>query len=311
MTDASYNNVTTIDMALKLARQYDGEYQYSAGGTDLQLYRKQQLNMTPHIIDLSEIKELNTTTHDGKCLIIGSMVTLDELANSSVVKEFCQEIIEAAKLIATPVIRMTATVGGNLMVANRCNFYNQSKSWREAAGSCVRDVGDTCLAVGGGDKCFSRNVSDLAPLFIALNALIVVQNCSETKRLPLSDLYAPDGINFHTGPGDNGIIKSIVIGSKPKQVFYRKLRRRQSIDFSSLTVAAAVGENYTARICLNGISMSPILLEVDLSNYDLADIIARARRACKTVDNDFMPLKYRREMIDIYLTEFFQQVDKK
>lgn len=310
MADCSYNNASTIDMALELAGQHEGEYVFSAGGTDLQLYRKQKLNLKPHIIDLSEIKELNTIKLDGERLSIGSMVTLVELSKSSVVGDFCPAIIKATKLIATPVIRETATVGGNLMVANRCNFYNQSKSWREAAGSCVRDVGDTCLAVGGGDKCFSRNVSDLAPLFIALDAALITQNSSETRTLPLLDLYAPDGVTYHTGPTNNGIIKSIVVDTKPKQWFYRKLRRRQSIDYTSLTVAAAVDVNSMARICLNGVSMSPVLLPVDLSNYNLTDIITEAKRACKTVDNDFIPLKYRRDMIDVYLTDFFQHIDK-
>jgi len=310
MPDSSYNIASSIDMALKLAKEYEGEFKYSAGGTDLQLYRKQQLDLKPHIIDISEIKELNAIKLDGKRLTVGSMVTLEELINSPVAKEFCPAIIEAASLIATPVIRATATVGGNLMVANRCNFYNQSKAWREAAGSCVRDIGDTCLAVGGGDKCFSRNVSDLAPLFIALNASIDVQSITETRTISLIELYAADGINFHSGSLSKCIISSINFDTRPKRFFYRKLRRRQSIDYTSLTIAAAVDQSNTARICLNGVSMSPILLQVDLSSYNQADVIVEARRACKTVDNDFMPLKYRREMIDIYLTECFQQIDK-
>ena len=299
----------SVDEALAHARIAGEDCTYSGGGTDLHVYRKQELSTKSNIIDMSEIPELRRIETNGDVLRIGSMVTLDELIGSSVVQEFCPMIADAARSVATPVIRMSATVGGNLLVANRCTFYNQSQFWRESVGSCLRDVGDTCLITKGRDKCFSRNVSDLAPAFIALGATIEIRTETELESMALEKMYTGDGIRIHSHGGSSAILTAVSFTMRPNRWFFRKLRRRQSLDFASLSVAAAVSVDNRARICLNGVSMAPILLEFDLAAVGLADIQKQARRACKTVDNDLLPLKYRREMMDAYLAEFYHSVN--
>ncbi len=306
MRELSYLRPKSIDEALRRAKERPEDFAFCGGGTDTSVYRKQELSIESRIIDLSEIPQLRNIEAIGDSLRIGATVTLDELITSRAVREFCPMITEAAHSIATPVIRQSATVGGNLLVANRCTFYNQSQTWRESVGSCLRDVGDTCLVTKGRDKCYSRNVSDLAPAFIALGATITIQAGGDPESIPLERLYTGDGIRIHARTDSAGILTAISIVHRPTKWFFRKLRRRQSLDFASLTVAATVMADSRARICLNGVSMSPILLEVDLTAIELPELQKQARRACKTVDNDILALKYRREMMDVYLAEFYQ-----
>lgn len=303
MNETAYLIPKNLHDALRLAEQNAGGYVFSAGGTDLHLRRQQQLETNPVIIDLYEIEALRGFRRDGEALVIGAMATLHELATSPLVAALYPMLVDAAKSIATPVIRRTATAGGNLLVANRCTFYNQSAEWRESAGSCLRDKGEECLAMGSKEKCFSRNVSDLAPALIALNATAAIQDADSRRELPLETLYAPDGIRHHLDTGRPWVLESVRLDSHPAGTWFRKLRLRASLDFSSLTVAAARSPECGLRVCIGAASMSPVLLAGAAS---LEELQSQARRQCKTVDNDLMPLKYRRTMLEVFLQEAWE-----
>lgn len=301
-----YFKPRSIPEALSFAAGLPGDYIYISGGTDLQIYRKQGLVKNEAIIDLSEIDNVNTVKIDADFLSLGAFITLSEIASSAKIKRLFPLLVEATLSVATPVIRKTATIGGNLLVKNRCTFYNQSQSWRDAIGSCMRDVGEICQVTGGKDKCFSRNVSDTVPALIALNATVIIQNRENKKELPLIDLFQPDGIKFHNHMDDDTILAEVRVPVVPLNWWYKKLRLRQSIDFTSLTIAATVDPKGVARVCLNGVSMSPVLIEGPLSSMTLEGLTREARKQCKTVDNDLMPLKYRREMINVYLKQWWE-----
>lgn len=308
MNNSLYMRPATVDEALVTAAEHQGDYLYFGGGTDVQIYRKQELARQRIIIDLSEVDDLRAIQTGKNGLNIGSMVTLDEIASSADIQTQFPMIGDAAKSVATPVVRKSATLGGNLLVQNRCTFYNQSKEWRDAIGSCLKDVGDICQVTGGKDNCFARNVSDTAPALIVLGASVTVQTSQSVAEVPLKEIYAADGLTPHLFMESDAILTHVNVRQKPERWWFRKLRLRRSVDFTSLTVAAAVAPDGTARVCLNGVSMAPVLVEQPLSSMTLEDLIRRVRKQCKTVDNDLMPLKYRREMIDVYLTDWWRSI---
>jgi 4-hydroxybenzoyl-CoA reductase subunit beta len=308
MADASYIVVGNIDEAFDLVRAHPGNYLFSAGGTDLQVRLKQELARAPLIVDLSGIPELRGIRSGPAGLGIGSMTTLCEIAASPAVRSWCPMIAAAAESIATPVLRMTATVGGNLLVANRCTWFNQSAAWRASAGSCLRDAGDACLVTGGHDKCFSRHVSDLAPALIALEGRVVVRDPQSTRETALADIYVTDGLRAQANLGVDAILTEVRFARRPRHWWYRKLRRRESVDYTSLTVAGALYEDHHVRVCIGGVSMSPVLLDVAAGKTSLESVKSLARRACKAVDNDLLPLSYRREMIDTFLEALWREL---
>ncbi len=302
---AYFHTPDSIKDALSIAGEFDGNFIYFAGGTDVQIYRKQKLEKNEHIIDLKSIQDLNSISMKDEVLSLGAMTPLDDIIKSKEIQNFFPLLVEAAKSVATPVIRKTATIGGNLLVRNRCSFYNQSQEWRNGVGSCLRDVGEICQVTGGKNDCYSRNVSDTAAALIALNAEITLVNSNGITQKPLKDIYLPCGIKFHDLDNENILIQ-IRVHFKPKKWWYKKLRVRKTLDFSSLTIAAIVDHNDIARICLNGVSMTPILVAESLNTLTLENLIKQARKNCKTVDNDLMPLKYRREMINVFLEEWWE-----
>jgi len=314
MNQEQYLIPQSVKDALAAAGQLHGDYRYFGGGTDIQIYYKHELIPERSIIDLSEIAELKRLTFAQGELRIGALVTLDELARSQPVQAHFPLLRQAALSVATPVIRKTATVGGNLLVQNRCNFYNQSMQWRQAVGSCLRESGDICRVTGGKNKCFSRNVSDLAPALIALEATLALQNRDGAFSLPLSELYQADGIRYHRHLEKDAIIIGISVALQPQKWYFRKLRLRRSLDYSSLTVAATLDGAGKVRICINGMSMAPVLQGGPLAKHTLEQVQRAAARDCKTVDNDLLPLKYRRQMLRVFLEEMwhrFMQTNEK
>lgn len=308
MNHNAYITPTTVLEALTKAGECEKNYIYFGGGTDIQSYHKQGLLLQNNIIDLSEISELHNIDLNDNVLRIGSMVTLDELINSNIITENLPMILKAAKSVATPVIRKTATIGGNLLVMNRCTFYNQSKDWRKAIGSCLRESGDICRVTESKSKCYARNVSDMAPALIVLDAEAIIQNQNSVVTIPLMKLYASNGIHPHQNLNEDGIIVGVKLTPKPGKWWYQKLRLRRSLDFTSLTVAATVNDDKIARICINGVSMAPVLIKEELSKLTTDGLQKQSIKACKMVDNDFMPLGYRREMLKIYLNDWWDSV---
>lgn len=308
MDQKAYIKPTTVSEALTKAAECKNSYIYFGGGTDIQIYHKQSLLLQNNIIDLSEISELRNIDLKDNVLRIGSMATLDELINSNSVTENFPMIIKAAQSVATPVLRKTATIGGNILVMNRCTFYNQSKDWRKSIGSCLRESGDICQVTGIKSNCYARNVSDISPVLIAMDAEVLIQNQKKELTIPLFKLYTSNGIYPFQNLDDDGIIIGIRVTQKPVKWWYQKLRLRQSLDFTSLTIAATVDEDNIARICINGVSMAPVLIKEELSKLTLDDLQKQSKIACKMVDNDSMPLSYRREMLKTYLNDWWDSV---
>src|ERR1035438_3445590 len=103
-----------------------------------------------------------------------------------------------------------ATIGGNVLCENRCIFYNQSEWWREAVGYCLKCDGDICIATGGRKACFSKFVSDTAPVLICYDAQIEVLDVNGLQLFKLEDIYTGDGIESRC-LGDTALITSILL----------------------------------------------------------------------------------------------------
>lgn len=295
---------TSAAEAVTLADRHPGS-RYFAGGTDLQILMKQGLEMANTIIDLSRIDDLRRIHGQPGDWQIGALVSLSELADHPAIREQFPILRQAARSIGSPVLRKTATVGGNLLVANRCTFYNQSADWRLSIGSCLRDAGEICQVTGVSGNCYSRNVSDLAPVFMALGAEIAVTGPAGSRSLPLAEIYVPDGIHYLQSLRPGELLTRIRISGQGGRTWYRKLRMRRAVDFSSLTMAAVLRPDGLFRVCVNAVSMAPVFLEGRLKAMTWSEVRSFFRKNCKTVNNDLLPLSYRRAMLFRWLEEWW------
>ncbi|MCX6290331.1 MAG: FAD binding domain-containing protein [Bacteroidetes bacterium] len=309
ITEKKYIRPQTIDEAIHVAHDHHHSFRYIAGGTDVMVNKFQGTDETNCLIDISGLDELKEISVEGNALKIGSLVRLDDLKKNEIIQKNFPALIEAAHSVASPMLRKTATIGGNLLCENRCSFFNQSDWWRESVGYCLKCEGDVCIATGGTKACFSKFVSDTAPVLISVNALLETIDRDGTKIFSLENIYTGDGIAPRNLPGTS-IIRHIILPlHQPCRTIFKKLRPREAVDFTSLTTAVTVNESGKIKIVLGGVDPKPVVIE-GILNGSSEEYIKMAMKKSRVVDNDFYSRSYRREMIRVFLEQSFEELKK-
>ena len=96
-----------------------------AGGTDLLPNMKRGQQSPGTLVSLSKIKLLRQSSN-GSGLVLGAGLTLTELVENKSLRDMYTGLWQAASVVATPLLRNTATIGGNICLATRCNYYNKN-----------------------------------------------------------------------------------------------------------------------------------------------------------------------------------------
>jgi len=308
-TTKKYLQPKTISEALDFTNEYMDDFKYIAGGTDVVVNNFQGNEKSECFIDITGIEEMNRVYEYGEYLYIGSLVKLSELKNYPLIKNKFPLIPESAAMVGTPLIRNTATIGGNLLCQNRCYYYNQTEWWRESVGFCLKCDGDKCLATGTSKACYSEFISDIAPALICLNAEIEIIDINGEKRVKLEEIYSGDGVN-PVNISKTGILKSILVPlGKDYRYFYKKLRQRESIEFTSLTLAITIDQNKNLKLTMSGVDPKPVIV-IGTDSSDNAGLIKKAINGARSVENEMLSRKYRRKMISVFITEGLKKLAK-
>src|SRR5262249_23670158 len=154
------------------------------------------------------------------------------------------------------------TIGGNLCLDTRCNYYDQNYEWRKAIDFCMKKDGETCWVATSSPKCLAVSSTDTAPALIALGADVTLVSAEGPRRLPLTDLTANDGIRYLTRLPTEILTTVHVPNLEGWRSTYWKVRRRGAFDFPVLSVAAAArfdagGAVIDARIVLGAVASRP------------------------------------------------------
>jgi len=313
-------------------------FKLCAGGTDLLPTLKHQLLDMQHMISLSrldclsEIKCLESqqsTASGGHPVVtgrsfaglrVGAMVTLSELATAPQVLEYFPALAQAAAQVASPQIRNQATIGGNLLVDNRCSYLNQSALNREVHAPCFKVNGDICHLVkrarrGSMPLCQARFVSDTAPALLVYGALLVLHSGQGTRRVPIRQFYTPDGIDRNQLEEHELLLAIEIPAAENLRAEYQKLTLRNAMDFPALGVAVGLtlvqGCVEQLRVGLTGVHTHPGFIEVNHAGlaadqeHDLKALLQRAiQSAAKfalTYPQDALPRAYRKKMLSVLL----------
>jgi len=305
--EKKYILATTVQEAIEQAIANKGNFKYLAGGTDVMVNKFQGNETSGCLIDITKIEALKGITKQDNFLRIGALEILEELKFNSDLKTEFPMLIEAALSVGSPLIRKTATIGGNVLCENRCLFYNQSEWWRESIGYCLKCDGDICIATGGKNACFSELVSDTAPALIAMDAEIEYVDEKGTHQQPLESIYTGDGVKPRN-LSETAIITALFLPlNRGFKTAFFKLRERESLEFTSLTSAVVVDKNGKLKIALSGVDPKPVVIEGKIED-DKDLLIKKAIKAARAVDNDMYSRKYRREMISVYLKRSFEKL---
>src|ERR1700730_9336557 len=254
----------TLEEAVRILNGEGANAMPLAGGTDLlpNMKRRQQVPRT--VMSLRHIECLTQVQMGDSGMRLGACLTLGDIAEDPRFRNGMMALVQAASQVATPQIRNMATLGGNLCLDTRCNYYDQSYEWRKAINFCLKKDGDTCWVAPGSSKCVAVSSTDTAPALMALGARVRLVSSAGEREVVLSDLYNNDGVNYiRRRPGE--ILAEVLLDSLSGwKSTYWKLRRRGSFDFPVLSVAAAArfsskGVIEEARIVVGSSASRPLV----------------------------------------------------
>lgn len=286
-----------------------------AGGTDLlpNMKRRQQVPKT--LMSLRQIEGLHRIEFSQTGARLGACVTLTEIAANPRFRNGLTALAQAASVVATPQIRNMATLGGNICLDTRCNYYDQNYEWRKAIGFCLKKDGTTCWVALSSPKCMAVSSTDTAPALMALGARVRLISRSGERQIPLSDLYQNDGANYLNRRPDELLAEVLLDSSQGWKSAYWKLRRRGAFDFPVLSVAAAArfsraGVVEDARIVIGSVASRPLaaaeaskfLVGRTLSQESIAEAASLAARIAKPLDNTDFDMTWRKRVATEFVT---------
>ena len=287
---------------------HSGTVRFLAGGTDLLAALRRGLVRADTVIDLGDVAELRGIRGTGQGLRIGAGTTLEQLATDALLDDY-PALVEAALAIAGPTHRAAGTVGGNLCLDTRCQFYNQSEPWRTANNFCMKLDGDTCRVAPKATRCYAAFSGDLAPALIVHGAVAEIAGPAGVRQTPLAQVYADDGIAYLTlAPGEL-LVAVHVPASQGLRSGYDKVRTRGAIDFPLAGVAVALryenNQLLELRVAVTGADSRPLLINgLDaLCGIPLDDALAQLdkllRKQVGPMETAVTPAAYRRRVVPV------------
>src|SRR3989442_853922 len=335
----SYRTPRTIAEAVKIIGDTGPESQFVAGGTDLYPNMKRRQQMPKTVISVMRVPELNQISGDGKSGIrIGASVTLTDIVEHPLIKRDYPVITHAARTISTPILRNMGTIGGNLLLDTRCNYYDQNYEWRKAINFCLKKDGDICWVAPGSSKCWAVQSSDLVPVMVAIGAKFRLVSTLGERMIDAAGFYNDDGIDYLKKRPDELLVDIHLPPANGWRASYQKLRRRGAFDFPVLGVAAYIRYETTtdrtlpdgrvsagngidrivedAKIVLGGIAPSPIAVneaaQALIGKPFNEDQIQAAAEACyikaRPLDNTDFVYQWRKQMARQYTLRALEEL---
>ncbi|RTZ89252.1 MAG: 4-hydroxybenzoyl-CoA reductase [Planctomycetota bacterium] len=319
----TFHQPSTIEEAIALLATDPANTRVVAGGTDLYPNMKRRHQGAESVVSLRGIDALRGITEaDDGGLIIGATTTLDSITRDERVQKCYPGLTTAVASISSPVLRNAGTIGGNLCLDTRCTYYNQNEEWRRSIDYCMKEEGEICWVAPSSPRCWAVSSGDSVPMLCALGAEITLVSSEGERTLPLAELFQDDGIEFLSKRPDEILTTLSIPAPSGERSAFWKLRRRGSIDYGVLSVAAAgwCNGNTTDRIeiWLGSVGSTPVrckesiaaLIGKPLDDDTIAHASSLARKAAGASplgNTDFLP-QWRGKMIEKYVEAVLREV---
>ena len=239
----------TVEGAVELLERFGADGWAMAGGNDSLDWFKDRVKRPKYVVDLTGITALKgiRETADGG-VEIGALTTLTEIERSELIQGRYKVLADAARHVASPQIRNTGTIGGNVCQDARCWYYRYGVDCYRAGGTrCYADTPEGqnrehCLF--GADRCVAVTPSDTAPALVALDAKMIVVGPSGQREVAAEQFFiGPDvDIERMTVLEDGEVLTAIRLPAdwSGARFYFEKVADRNTWDFPLVNVAAAL-----------------------------------------------------------------------
>jgi xanthine dehydrogenase YagS FAD-binding subunit len=265
---------TQLDDALALLDRYGKDGWKMAGGNDSLSWFKERVKRPKAVIDISGITALKGVRETPEGVEIGALTTLTEIERNPIIRAKYRLLADAARRVASPQIRNTGSIGGNLAQDARCWYYRYGLP-------CYRAGGNTCFAdtpegvnrehaLFDTDRCVAVSPSDTAPALVALDAKMVIRSSKGERVASAEEFFIgpKTDITRLTSLKPEEILTAVRIPNSwaGARFYFEKVADRDTWDFALVNVAAAIVVNNgvveRSRIACGGVSAVPRRLTV-------------------------------------------------
>lgn len=281
MSQFKYISPKTKEEVLQILKQEKSEACLVAGCSNVLPYIKDKIISKKLLLDISGIEELNYIKKSEGKLYIGSGTNISDLINSKIIREECNILYQTAEQFADPIIRNSATIGGNLADASPA--------------------------------------ADVAPPLLVLDAVLEVESMDEKREISLKDFFVgPRKTVLHDDEMITSI--KIKDNSINKNGYFIKLGLRQAMAISLATVALILevekDKIADVRIAMGSIAPIPLrLIKVErfLQNKKINDelieeAVKKVRAEVKPIGDVRASAEYRRYVSGILFKRAFKKL---
>ena len=308
---------TTVSQAVGLLDQLGPAGKVLAGGSDLvggvlkDWVTGKGMPLPSALVDITAIPDIKGIKSAGGGISIGAATTLTEIIESADIQKSLPLLSDAAKTIASPLIRNFGTLGGNINQRPRCWFFRGEdfNCYKKGGDFCYSVTGDnTYHAIIGGELCYIVHPSDTSTALLALNASAKVAGPSGVRDVAFD--------NYFHGPREDVLTETVL---KPNELMteisvptpaagtkmaWTKLKDRQVYDFAVVSVAVAftvdaAGKWTDGRVVLGGVAPVPYRATVIETALKGQDVKATAKAAAAQIRTVARPMSLNSYKVDI------------
>jgi carbon-monoxide dehydrogenase medium subunit len=268
----------SLEEALSMLADHEGEARVIAGGTDLVPQLKNKERKVRCLVDVCRLPELKGIHQQDGVIRIGAAVIHEKLAASPLLREQACALTEGAAAVGSPQIRYMGTVGGNVVNA--------------------------------------QPAADTAIPLLALGAEAEIAGSKGTRREPLGELYVRPGESKVDASAEILVaLRFPTLGKRGGSAFAR-LAKRGALSLPILNAAVVVeleGDGKTlkdVRLALGPVALTPFRArqaEEALRGQTVEKkmVAAALEIASQEAQPRSNPLRgsaeYRREMVSVLL----------
>jgi xanthine dehydrogenase YagS FAD-binding subunit len=270
-------NARTLDDAVALAQEAIREGQsvsFVAGGTDLLQLMKDRIVNRPGsgepdvLVNLTTVDGLDRVDSMGRDgTSVGGMITLNALSQHPAIREQFTVLAEATEVVASPQIRNSGTLAGNVVQRPWCWYYRNNFPCYKAGGNrCFSIAGENQLhAIFGGGPSYIVHPSDLAPALVALDATFRIVGPGGERTLSGSDFFVlpSEDAEHENVLGDDEVLASVTLAAPRdgQRSAYHKIMDRDAWTHALVSAAVVLDMDgdvcREARIVLGGVAPIP------------------------------------------------------
>jgi carbon-monoxide dehydrogenase medium subunit len=267
-----YHAPTSVDDATALLARLGEDAKILSGGQSLIPLMKLRLATPPHVVDINGIPGLAYIRERDGVLAIGALTRESELEESESVRARYPLLHDACRVIADPLVRNLATVGGNLAHADPAN--------------------------------------DHPAAMLALGAEVVARGGGGERRIPIASFFSGPFVTA-LGPGELLVEIRVPMPAPRSGGAYLKMERKVG-DFATAAVAAqltlrADGACEHAGIGLTNVGLMPIeatqaeaaLRGKRLDDKTIAQAAHLAAAAAEPTEDLRGSVEYKRDLVRV------------